>query len=118
MKRKTIKDEITYNGIGLHKGEKIEIKLRPVTDYSGITFKRVDLPGDNEIKVSPDNLFELERGTNIRNSSGAMVYTIEHIMSVFHITGITDLLVEINGNELPIMDGSSVIFIEKIKYDN
>ena len=114
MKRKTIKDEITYNGIGLHKGEKIEIKLRPVTDYSGITFKRVDLPGDNEIKVSPDNLFELERGTNIRNSSGAMVYTIEHIMSVFHITGITDLLVEINGNELPIMDGSSVIFIEKI----
>ena len=43
-----------------------------------------------------------------------MVYTIEHIMSVFHITGITDLLVEINGNELPIMDGSSVIFIEKI----
>ena len=114
MKRKTIKDEITYNGIGLHKGEKIEIKLRPVTDYSGITFKRVDLPGDNEIKVSPDNLFELERGTNIRNSSGAMVYTIEHIMSVFHITGITDLLVEITGNELPIMDGSSVIFIEKI----
>ena len=69
MKRKTIKDEIIYSGTGLHKGEKIEIKLRPVTDCSGITFKRVDLPGDNEIKVSPDNLFELERGTNIRNSS-------------------------------------------------
>lgn len=115
MKRKTIKNEVSYSGIGLHKGEKIEITLKPVLDYSGLIFKRTDLNGDNEIKVTYENLFELERGTNIRNSGGAMVYTIEHIMSAFHILGITDLLIEINGNELPIMDGSSVIFIEKMQ---
>ena len=76
MKRKTIKDEITYNGIGLHKGEKIEIKLRPVTDYSGITFKRVDLPGDNEIKVSPDNLFELPEDFGYNNSQKFYCFAI------------------------------------------
>lgn len=115
MKRKTIKNEVSYSGIGLHKGEKIEIKLKPVMDYKGLIFKRTDLSGDNEIKVDYENLFELERGTNIKNSSGAMVYTIEHIMSVFHMLGISDLLIEISGNELPIMDGSSVMFMEKIQ---
>lgn len=115
MKRKTIKNEISFNGIGLHKGEKIEIILKPVKDNSGITFKRVDLSGDNEILVCPENLFELERGTNIRNSSGANVYTIEHMMSALHMLGITDLLIEIEGNELPIMDGSSIIFVDRIK---
>ena len=114
MKRKTIKNQISFNGIGLHKGEKIEINLKPVRDNSGITFKRIDLSGDNEILVCPENLFELERGTNIQNSSGAKVYTIEHMMSALHMLGITDLLIEIEGNELPIMDGSSIIFVDRI----
>ena len=114
MKRKTIENEISFSGIGLHKGEKIKLNLKPALDNNGIIFKRIDLPGDNEILVCPENLFELERGTNIKNSSDAMVYTIEHMMSALHMLGITDLLIEITGNELPIMDGSAIIFIDRI----
>ena len=114
MKRKTIENEISFSGIGLHKGEKIKLNLKPALDNNGIIFKRIDLPGDNEILVCPENLFELERGTNIKNSSDAMVYTIEHMMSALHMLGITDLMIEITGNELPIMDGSAIIFIDRI----
>lgn len=115
MKRKTLKKEISLNGIGLHKGEIINLKLIPVKT-GGIIFKRVDLEeGKNEIKLNPDNTFDLTRGTNLRNEFGATIYTIEHFMSAMHIKGITDLIVELNGNELPICDGSSIKFLELIE---
>ena len=116
MKRKTIKNVLEFEGIGLHKGEKIQIKLLPNKEENGISFKRVDLPeGKNLIKVDYKNLFDLERGTNIKNDYDARVYTIEHFMSALHVLGITDLIVEITGNELPILDGSTKIFLEEIE---
>ena len=116
MKRKTIKNMLEFEGIGLHKGEKIQIKLLPNKEETGIFFQRVDLPeGKNLIKVDYKNLFDLERGTNIKNDHDARVYTIEHFMSAFHVLGITDLIVEITGNELPILDGSTKIFLEEIE---
>lgn len=115
MKRKTLKKEITHDGIGLHKGEIINLKLVPAKS-GGIIFKRVDLEeGKNEILLSPDNTFDLTRGTNLRNEHGAAVYTIEHFMSALYVKGITDLVVELNGNELPICDGSTIKFIELIE---
>lgn len=116
MKRKTIKNVLEFEGIGLHKGEKIQIKLLPNKEETGIFFQRVDLPeGKNLIKVDYKNLFDLERGTNIKNDHDSRVYTIEHFMSALHVLGITDLIVEITGNELPILDGSTKIFLEEIE---
>ena len=117
MKRKTIKNTIEISGIGLHKGEEIKLTLKPSenNDERGIIFKRIDVSGkNNAIKVDYRNLFDLERGTNIRNEDDVKVHTIEHFLSSLSITGVTDILVEISGNELPILDGSSIGFVEKL----
>ena len=117
MKRRTIKNTIEISGIGLHKGEEIKLTLKPSenNDERGIIFKRIDVSGKNNvIKVDYRNLFDLERGTNIRNEDDVKVHTIEHFLSSLSITGVTDILVEISGNELPILDGSSIGFVEKL----
>ena len=117
MKRKTIKNTIEISGIGLHKGEEIKLTLKPSenNDERGIIFKRIDVSGKNNvIKIDYRNLFDLERGTNIRNEDDVKVHTIEHFLSSLSITGVTDILVEISGNELPILDGSSIGFVEKL----
>ena len=111
MKRRTIASEIEYTGVGLHKGEDIKMRLLP--GDSGIVFKRVDLKeGENEISLDITNTFDLTRGTNLQNEYGAKVYTIEHFLSALAATNITDLVIELNGNELPICDGSAKVFIE------
>lgn len=117
MKRKTIKNTIQISGIGLHKGEEIKLTLKPSenNDERGIIFKRIDVSGKNNvIRVDYRNLFDLERGTNIRNEDDVKVHTIEHFLSSLSIIGVTDILVEISGNELPILDGSSIGFVEKL----
>ena len=120
MKRKTIKNEVTLEGIGLHKGEMIKLLLKPNFNNNeypeGIIFKKIDIVDKNNIiKVDYKNLFDLERGTNIKNEEDVKVYTIEHFLSALSVLGITDILVEIIGNELPILDGSSIQFIERLK---
>lgn len=115
MKRKTLMNEIFYEGIGLHKGKNIKLHLIP-SEENGIVFKRVDLEeGKNEITLDIKNTFDLTRGTNIKNEYGAAVFTIEHFLSALYILGITDLIVEIDGNELPICDGSARVFVEEIE---
>lgn len=115
MKRKTLNREVQYNGIGLHKGEEIKMKLVPAQN-GGIVFKRVDLEeGKNIISMSLENTFDLTRGTNLKNEFGAAVYTIEHFLSALYIAEITDLIVELDGNELPIGDGSARVFIDVIE---
>ena len=116
MKRKTIKNQVEINGIGLHKGKQIKMILKPVSKKTGIVFERVDVQDKNNvIKVNYKNLFDLERGTNIQNENGVKLHTIEHFMSALSVCGITDIFVEIEGNEMPILDGSSIKFVEKIK---
>ena len=118
MKRKTIKNTVEISGIGLHKGEEIKLALKSngqESNEQGIIFKRVDVADKNNIvKADYRNLFDLERGTNIRNEDDVKVHTIEHFLSALSVTGITDILVEISGNELPILDGSSAGFVEKL----
>lgn len=111
MKRKTLAKEIIYSGIGLHKGENIDMKL--ISGSNGIIFKRVDLEdGKNEIKLDIENTFDLTRGTNLKNEFGAKVHTIEHFLSALYAAEITDLVIELDGNELPICDGSAGRFID------
>ena len=112
MKRKTLKNIVEYNGIGLHKGEMIKMKLIPAKS-GGIIFRMVNMPeGKNEILLDYRNTFDLTRGTNLKNEYGAMVFTIEHFLSALYVSGITDLIVELNGNELPICDGSAIKFLD------
>ena len=120
MKRKTIRKSVELSGIGLHKGEEINLLLRPNGANSetgeGIVFKRIDIPDKNNIvRVNYKNLFDLERGTNIKNEDNVKIYTIEHFLSSLSALGITDIIVEITGNELPILDGSSIQFVEKLQ---
>ena len=112
MKRKTLKNIVEYDGIGLHKGEIIKMKLIPVKS-GGIVFRMLNMPEDkNEILLDYRNTFDLTRGTNLKNEHGAMVFTVEHFLSALYVAGITDLIVELNGNELPICDGSSIKFLD------
>ncbi len=112
MKRRTIAKDVNFKGIGLHKGEEISLKLVKASSGTGIVFKRVDLEeGKNEIKLCLENTFDLVRGTNIKNEYDAKIHTIEHFLSALYIFDITDLYVEINGNELPIGDGSAAPFV-------
>ncbi len=116
MKRRTITEEVKYKGVGIHKGEDIILRLKPAPVNTGIVFKRVDLEeGKNMIYIAMENIFELTRGTNLRNEYGATIYTIEHFMSALYALGITDLYVEVDGNEMPIIDGSARVFIEMIE---
>ena len=116
MKRKTIKNIVEISGIGLHKGEEIKMVLKPVSQENGIVFKRIDVNNKNNIiKVAYETLFDLERGTHIQNEDGVKLHTIEHFMSALSVCGITDIFVEIEGNEMPILDGSSIQFVEKIE---
>jgi len=116
MKRRTITEAIKYKGVGIHKGEDIILRLKPAPVDTGIVFKRVDLEeGKNIIKIEMNNIFELTRGTNLKNEYGASIYTIEHFMSALYALGITDLYVEVDGNEMPIIDGSARVFIELVE---
>ena len=112
MNRKTLKNTIEYNGIGLHKGEIIKMKLIP-SESGKIVFKMLNMPeGKNEIELDYQNAFDLTRGTNLKNEHGAMVFTIEHFLSALYVAGITDLTIELTGNELPICDGSAIKFLD------
>lgn len=113
MKRRTIIEPVKYKGVGIHKGEDIILRLKPAPVNTGIIFKRVDLEdGKNIIEIKMENIFELTRGTNLKNEYGASIYTIEHFMSALYALGITDLIVEVDGNEMPIIDGSARVFLE------
>lgn len=114
IRRKTLMKPVKYDGIGLHKGENITLKLIPAPANSGIIFRRIDIKENNEIKLDIKNVFNPTRGTNIRNEHGAEVYTIEHFLSALYVHGITDLIVEVGGNEMPIGDGSAFPFAELV----
>ncbi|MFP4520552.1 MAG: bifunctional UDP-3-O-[3-hydroxymyristoyl] N-acetylglucosamine deacetylase/3-hydroxyacyl-ACP dehydratase [Fibrobacterota bacterium] len=113
-KQKTIKNEVSLSGVGLHTGAKAEITLKPLPENSGIWFQRVDNPDKVRILADIDNVTDISRGTTI-SSDGVKVSTIEHIMAAFFGASIDNVLVEINNEELPILDGSSACFLDLIK---
>ncbi len=113
--QKTIGSETNFSGIGLHSGEKVNVTLVPANSNSGITFKRTDLEKNNEIDANFKNVSSAKLCTKLQNESGASVSTIEHLMAAFYICGIDNILVNLNGPEVPIMDGSAKDFVKIIK---
>ena len=106
MKRKTIKTEQTLKGVGMNTGEICSITFKPSTQ-GYISFTRTDIENSEPIVALAQNVSSTLRGTNIANNT-AEVHTIEHVLSAAHGLGITDLIIEMDGPEPPIMDGSSL----------
>ena len=114
LNQKTIKKAVTLSGVGLHSGKQVNICIKPSTPDTGIVFKRIDLKGDNLIYPNFLNVSNTALNTTISNISGAKVSTIEHLMGALFGIGIDNVLVEIDNEEVPILDGSAKLFIEKI----
>jgi len=109
--QRTIKKEALLEGIGLHTGQTVCIKLLPGKADSGFIFQRTDLPEKPIIKALAENVVSTNRGTSIGNAN-VIISTIEHLLAAFIGLGIDNAWIEINGAEVPIMDGSSKIFVE------
>ena len=97
----------------MHTGKNVEINLLPSEPNSGIIFKRTDLTRNNIIIPMFNNVVDTTLCTTLSNQHGVKAFTIEHLMGALYGLGIDNLLVEINSQELPILDGSAKIFVEK-----
>lgn len=112
MKQKTIAKELEISGIGLHSGEIVSIKLIP-SEIEGINFKKTG-KRSKYLLANYRNVIDTNLGTTIANNS-FKILTIEHLMAAIWACDIDSLIIEIDGSEIPILDGSCDIFIEKIK---
>ncbi|MDC0859926.1 UDP-3-O-acyl-N-acetylglucosamine deacetylase [Candidatus Pelagibacter sp.] len=115
LKQKTIKRSITFEGIGLHSGQRVKIKVLPSKPNTGITFVRTDVKVGQNI-VIPDvyNVSSAILCTTISNEFGTKVSTIEHLMGALFCLGIDNAIIEIDNEEVPILDGSGKIFVKEI----
>jgi UDP-3-O-[3-hydroxymyristoyl] N-acetylglucosamine deacetylase/3-hydroxyacyl-[acyl-carrier-protein] dehydratase len=109
----TIKEEVVISGAGIHTGHFVTMHIKPAEPGTGINFQRTDLPGKPIVKADVDNVIETNRSTTIE-SNGARVGTIEHLMAALTGMLIDNVLIEIDGEEVPILDGSSQLFIEDL----
>lgn len=112
-KQHTLTSPISISGTGLHTGILVDMVLNPANPGFGFQFKRVDLPGEPVIKADCDLVTDTSRGTTLEDK-GAKVSTVEHILAALVGMGVDNCLIEINGPEIPIMDGSSQPFIDAI----
>ena len=114
LNQKTIRKKVSFNGIGLHSGKQVTICVKPSEPNSGIVFKRVDLKENNLIHPNFLNVSNTALNTTISNDYGVRVSTIEHLMGALFGMGIDNALIEINNEEVPILDGSAKLFIDRI----
>jgi UDP-3-O-[3-hydroxymyristoyl] N-acetylglucosamine deacetylase len=110
----TLRGPIAFDGVGLHSGQTMNCMLRPAPTGAGVSFVRTDLAGDNRIAARAEAVIRTQLGTVIGNDAGAEVSTIEHLMSAFAALGVDNVVVELDGPELPIMDGSAAPFVRLI----
>jgi UDP-3-O-[3-hydroxymyristoyl] N-acetylglucosamine deacetylase len=114
LTQKTVKSNISFNGVALHSGLDVSICIKPAEPNFGIVFKRVDLKIDNLVYPNFMNVTNTSLNTTVENDFGAKVSTIEHLMGALFGLGIDNALIEIDNEEVPILDGSAKEFIEKI----
>ena len=114
LTQKTIKNNVHFNGIALHSGLDVNICIKPAPANFGIVFKRIDLKTNNLVYPSFSNVSNTSLNTTVENEFGSKVSTIEHLMGAMFGLGIDNALIEIDNEEVPILDGSAKIFIDKI----
>ena len=111
IKQRTIKHAVQETGIGLHKGNKVTMTLRPAPANTGIIFRRIDLTPHVDIPARADAVKDTVLCTCVSNADGVAIHTVEHLVSALAGLGIDNIIVEVNSHELPIMDGSASPFI-------
>lgn len=112
--QKTLKEAVHLSGIGLHTGEKVNIDILPAAENHGFKFQRMDVEGQPTIKADCDLVVATDRGTTLEQN-GARVYTTEHLLAALVGTEVDNALIQIDGPEIPIMDGSAWLFVEAIE---
>ncbi len=114
IKQHTIKKSVTLSGVGLHTGVQTNMTFLPAKPDHGIKFQRIDLEGEPVVDADVDNVVDLSRGTTIEQS-GARINTVEHTLAALVGLEIDNVLIQLDGPEPPIMDGSSKQFVEILK---
>ena len=114
LTQKTIKNNVSFSGVALHSGRNVNIVIRPAEPNNGIVFKRIDIESNNIVYPNFNNVTNTSLNTTISNEFGVKVSTIEHLMGALFGLGIDNALIEIDNEEVPILDGSAKVFIEKI----
>jgi len=113
--QQTISKPLNFSGKGLHTGKESSIKVLPSAADQGIIFKRTDLKKNNTIIANYKNVSSAKFCTTLENEYGAKVSTVEHLLAAFYVAGIDNAVIEIDNEEVPIMDGSAIDFLEEIK---
>jgi UDP-3-O-[3-hydroxymyristoyl] N-acetylglucosamine deacetylase / 3-hydroxyacyl-[acyl-carrier-protein] dehydratase len=112
--QQTLAEPVELEGAGLHTGEPVRLRLVPAEAETGIRFRRIDLDGSPEVVASLDNVRDTDLGTTLGDGSGE-VRTVEHLLGAVGALGLDNLLVEVSGPEIPILDGSFRPFLEAIE---
>jgi UDP-3-O-[3-hydroxymyristoyl] N-acetylglucosamine deacetylase/3-hydroxyacyl-[acyl-carrier-protein] dehydratase len=112
-KQRTISSEVTLSGVGLHTGNMSSMTFKPASEDHGIRFKRIDLPDSPEIPADIDHVTDISRGTTI-SKDGAGVHTVEHVLAAIVGCEIDNILVELDSNEPPVMDGSAKDYVDTL----
>jgi len=110
-KQRTIHKAVSLKGTGLHTGKEVNITFKPAEENSGYIFRRVDLPNSPEIKALVDNVVETSRST-VLQQNGASIATVEHLLSAVYGIGIDNIIIEVDNEEMPILDGSSQLYVK------
>jgi UDP-3-O-[3-hydroxymyristoyl] N-acetylglucosamine deacetylase/3-hydroxyacyl-[acyl-carrier-protein] dehydratase len=111
--QRTLSEKIRFEGVGLHTGEAVVMEIHPAPENHGYKFQRIDLEGQPVIKADADLVVSTERGTTLE-ANGARVYTTEHVLAALYGMAIDNALITLTGPEIPIMDGSSLLFVKEI----
>lgn len=112
--QRTLAKEVQLTGIGIHSGKKVTLKLIPAAADTGIIFKRVDIPGARSIKAAAKEVGPTHNNTTLGTGADA-IHTVEHLLSALYGLGVDNLYCELDGPEVPIMDGSAGSFIFLLK---
>ena len=112
--QQTVKSPVKLSGIGLHTGEQVNITILPAPENHGYVFQRTDLEGEPKIKADVDNVTTTERGTTLEQNGG-IVHTTEHLLAALYALQVDNALIQLDGTEVPIMDGSSLPFLKAVE---
>jgi UDP-3-O-[3-hydroxymyristoyl] N-acetylglucosamine deacetylase/3-hydroxyacyl-[acyl-carrier-protein] dehydratase len=113
VKQRTIKAPVAVSGTGLHTGERVTMTFNPAPENHGFKFRRVDLEGSPIIDADVDNVTDTSRGTTL-TQNGASVSTVEHVLAALVGLEFDNVLIDLDGPETPIMDGSSMPFVDAL----
>lgn len=111
VKQRTLKAAVSISGVGLHTGKQVNLTFVPAPENHGYKFQRVDMPGNPIINADVDNVVDTSRGTTLEQN-GARVHTTEHVLGALVGLEIDNVLIQLDGPEMPIMDGSSMPFVK------